>query len=265
MNDADLNQSVARMADRIAGILEKNVHSIWLYGSVVLDDFRPGWSDIDLLVLSGRKITGHQAQQLVGLRQAIAGSEPDNPYFRSFEGIIADIGEYLAGSFTRLVYWGISGQRITDCYQQDVFSLYELAKCGKSIYGVNDRRIFPEPSAADLRAAVIQHYESVRRYAVRTGGRLYSCGWLLDIARCIYTLRTGDVVAKTQAGLRALSEHLFENEEPLKKAVEIRQNPLEYKNRDDVKEWLKSLGPTVQQYADVLERELQKHSVPGER
>ncbi len=258
MNDADLNQSVARMADRIAGILEKNVHSIWLYGSVVLDDFRPGWSDIDLLVLSGRKITGHQAQQLVGLRQAMAGSEPDNPYFRSFEGIIADIGEYLAGSFTRLVYWGISGQRITDRYQQDVFSLYELAEYGKSIYGVNDRRIFPEPSAADLRAAVIQHYESVRRYAVRTGGRLYSCGWLLDIARCICTLRYNSVITKTEAGFWALSEHLFEDEESLKRALEIRQAPMEYRDHDDVKQWLKEPGPVVRQYADVLQQELEK-------
>ena len=40
--------------------------------------------------------------------------------------------------------------------------------------------------------------------------------------------------------------------------VEIRQEPLAYRDRDDVKQWLKGLGPTVQRYADVLEKELYK-------
>ena len=73
----NLNQSVKCMADRINNILNKNTHSIWLYGSVVLDDFRLGWSDIDILVLSNTQITDHQAQQLVGLRQDMLEVEPD--------------------------------------------------------------------------------------------------------------------------------------------------------------------------------------------
>ena len=262
-DETRLHRSMGRMKDRIVSILDGDVHSAWLHGSVVLDDFRPGWSDIDLLVLSGRPITEDQAGQLVGLRQAMTKAEPDNPYYRSFEGIIAGRDEYLSGAFTRLVYWGTSGQRITDRYRPDVFSQYVLAKYGRCIYGENDRNLFPQPSGADLRGAVWQHYESIRKYAVRTDESLYSCGWLLDIARCIYTLRYNDVTAKTQAGQWALEEHLFEEEEPLKKAVEIRQNPMAYKDGDDVKQWLEGLGPVVQRYADVLEREL-RNTAAGE-
>ena len=253
-----LCRAVQRMTDRIVSILNRDVHSIWLYGSVVLDDFRPGWSDIDLLVLAGQPITDHQAQQLVGLRQSMSEEEPDNPYYRCFEGIIADKNEYLAGSFSRLVYWGTSGQRITDHRKQDAFAAYELAAYGKCVYGENDRSIFLPPSEMELRAAVRQHDESIKKYAVQTDEKLYSCGWLLDIARCIYTLRHHDVIAKTRAGLWALSEHIFQDEEPLKKAVEIRQNPAAFKDEEEVKLWLKGLGPVVQEYADVLERELEQ-------
>ena len=252
----NLKQSIERMTDGICAILDHNVHSIWLYGSVVLDDFRPGWSDIDLLVLTGARMTEYQAGQLAELRQTMLKTEPDNPYYRSFEGIIADAKEYPAGPFTRLVYWGTSGQKVTDHYQQDAFSLFELARYGRSVYGEHDRSIFAEPSVMELREAVRQHYETIRRFAVRTDERLYSCGWLLDIARCIYTLRNNDVIAKTQAGVWALTEHVFEDEEPLKEALRIRRNPLAYRERDDVKRWLKGLGPSVQQAADVLEREL---------
>ena len=255
-----MNQSIKRLTDKIAGILEGNTDSVWLYGSVVLDDFRMGWSDIDLLVLTRRQIPEEQAQKLLMLRQALAETEPENPYYRSFEGIIADKDEYLAGSFTRLVYWGTTGQRITDRYHQDAFSAYELAKYGRSVYGGNDRSIFPVPSRDDLIAEVRRHYDTIRRYAVRTDEKLYSCGWLLDIARGIYTLRNDGIIAKTQAGLWALSEHLFENEEPMRKTVAIRQNPAKYKDREDVKRWLRGLGPVVQQYADILERELLKFS-----
>ena len=48
-----------------------------------------------------------------------------------------------------------------------------------------------------------------------------------------------------------------EDETPLRKTLEIRQNPLAFKDREDIRLWLKSLGPIVQQYADVLEHELQ--------
>ncbi len=251
-----LRQSIYRMTERICGILEHHVHSIWLYGSVVLDDFRPGWSDIDLLVLAGGPITEEQARQLVRLRQTMLESEPDNPYYRSFEGIIADISEYLAGAYNRLVYWGTSGERITDRYHPDVFSRYELARYGKCVYGQGDRSIFMLPSEKELTEAVRRHDEAIRQYAVRTDEKLYSCGWLLDIARCVYTLRYHDVISKTQAGVWALSAHVFENEEPLRQALLIRQDPLAYRDRDDVRRWLRELGPDVQRYADVLEREL---------
>ena len=251
-------RSAGKMAERIGGVLDHGVHSAWLYGSAVLDDFRPGWSDIDLLVLTNGPIAEGQARELVTLRQTMSEAEPDNPYYRLFEGVIACRDEYLSGSFTRLVYWGTTGQRITDRFLPDPFAAFELAKYGKSVYGPDDRSAFPVPSGEEMRAAVRRHYETIRQHAVQTGDSLYSCGWLLDIARCVYTLRDGGVIAKTQAGARALSEHLFEDEEPLRKTLKIRRNPTAYKDREDVKQWLKSLGPVVQRYADVLEWELEK-------
>ena len=253
-----MTESIARMTDEIVRILDRGAHSIWLYGSVVLDDFRPGWSDIDLLVLTERRISEEQSQALLTLRQTMAEKDPGNPYYRLFEGIIVYLEEYCTGHFSRLVYWGTTGQRVTGHYERDVFAAYELARYGRPVYGQDDRSIFPLPGRTELAAAVQAHYDAIRQYAVRTDERLYSCGWLLDIARCIHTLRYNDVIAKTAAGIWALREHLFPDEKALRKAVEIRQNPSAYRDREDVKRWLMGLGPTVQRYADVLERELRE-------
>lgn len=257
-----MRNAVSTIANEIVRIMAGDVYGIWLYGSVVMDDFRPGWSDIDFVALTRGKISETRAEQLVTLRQQMLEKEPGNPYYRSFEGVIANLDEYRGKTFRRLVYWGTGGQRVTDRYEPDVFSAFELAKYGKPVYGGNPW-ILPAPGREELIRAVRAHYESIRKYAVQTNESLYSCGWLLDIARCIYTLRTGDVISKTRAGAWALEEHLFPEEEPLRKTVEIRQDPQAFRDRDDVKQWLKGLGPVVQQYADVLEAELRSASACG--
>ena len=254
----DLENAIRTLTAAVAGILDGRVRGVWLYGSVVLDDFRPGWSDVDLLVLAEEAITEAQALELVGLRQSLSAAEPGNPYFRAFEGIVAAAEEYRAGAFRRLVYWGTSGQRITDRYERDVFAAYELAKYGRCVFGRDDRSLFPVPTREELTAAVRAHCAAIRSCAVRTDERLYSCGWLLDMARCVRTLRRHDVVSKTEAGLWALEEHIFPEEEALRKTLEIRRDPLRYRDREDVRQWLRELGPVVQRYADVLERELEK-------
>jgi predicted nucleotidyltransferase len=258
-----MNRAIRKVADAIVSVMDGKVRGIWLYGSTVLDDFRPGWSDIDFVALTDGPIGAAQAERLLTLRQTLSAAEPGNPFYRAFEGIIADADEYREKAFTRLVYWGTSGQRITGRYTPDAFSLFELAKYGKPIYG-NSAWILPAPGQEALIGAVRSHYEAIRKYAVETTEALYSCGWLLDIARCIYTLRYHDVIAKTQAGIWALEEHLFSDETPLRKTIEIRQHPLSFMDREDIRLWLKGLGPTVQEYADALEQELQNISVTAE-
>ena len=253
--DSELQKTISVMTQEIVSVLDGRVYGFWLYGSVTMDDFRPGWSDIDFLALTDSEITEEQAERLLMLRQFLTEREDGNPYYRSFEGIIANTAEYRAGSFRRLVYWGTSGQRITDSFTQDAFSRYELAVYGQSVYGEKTWP-FPKSEKKELVQAVRNHYETIRKYAVQTEANLYACGWLLDIARCIYTLRTGDVISKTAAGKWAVKEHIFHNDEALRRAIEIRENPLLYKDDPKTKKWLAGLGPTVQDYADALEDEL---------
>ena len=80
-----------------------------MYGSSVLNDFRLGWSDLDILVLTSKQITEEQAKSLVGLRQAMLVDEPDNPYYRSFEGGMLTLDAFLSKKTDRVVYWGTSG------------------------------------------------------------------------------------------------------------------------------------------------------------
>lgn len=242
-----LNESIKIMTSEIAAILADNIPSIYLFGSVVLDDFRLGWSDIDILVLTEREIAEQQANKLIGLRQVLSEQYPD-PYFRLFEGGMLSADAFQQGKNERTVYWGTSGQRITDGYKMDSFGMAELLDKGLLICGNDIRSKMIYPTYAQMRNDVARHLQAARTYGVVVG-------WLLDIARGIYTVRTGKIIAKTTAGEWAIKEGLCPDSDALQKAVQIRKEPQRFTQED------KAVDNTViQRFADVLEGELAQTS-----
>lgn len=243
------------MTSFISKILADNQPSIYLYGSSVLNDFRLGWSDIDILVLTQKSISQPQAQELVMLRQKLLEDEADNPYYRLFEGGILTLAAFISRESDCVVYWGTSGQRITDRYQFDSFCMTELLQNGQLLYGVDVRSQFKMPAYAELHNDIKRYYESIRQYAQTTNRSFYSFGWLLDIARGIYTLRNGTVTSKTDAAQWVLENNLCPVADALEVALEVRKNPMAYRNDSGIFDYAETLGPVIQRFADVLEKE----------
>ena len=263
----ELRGSIRKMTDAITEILAGNAPSVYLYGSVALGDFHFGWSDIDMLVLTEKQITSEQANRLVHLRQEMSDREPDNPYYRLFEGGMLSLDAFLTGAPDTVVYWGTSGERITDRYAFDSFCQTELPDNGVLLYGKDVREQMRLPVYADLRADVERHYQTIREHGGETGRSLYSFGWLLDISRCICTLRTGQIIPKTKAGAWALANGLCPDAAALATALRVRNDPALFRSDEQLQRCAETLGEAVQGYADVLEQELyhRPHYVFGER
>ena len=79
---------------------------------------------------------------------------------------------------------------------------------------------------------------------------------MLDIARCIYTLRTGRLLAKTEAGEWALENNLCPDTDALRIVLKVRRNPLAYKDNKQFLDYAELLAEPIQRFADVLEKEL---------
>lgn len=251
-----VDTAIKTMVSRIADILADNSPSIFIYGSYVLEDFKPGWSDIDILVLTQKQISTEQAEELVCLRQNMSAEEPNQPFYRYFEGGMLTLEAFIHHIPDRVVYWGTSGQRITDSYHFDACCMSELLDCGLLLYGEDVRGKLTRPSYDDLKSNIRFHYEAIRKYAQKTDRNIYSYGWILDIGRCIYTLRTGKIISKTAAGEWALQEHIFNEPAALEYALIVRKAPYRYKEDAEILNYAEELGDTIQKYADVLEAEL---------
>ncbi|MBQ2817329.1 MAG: DUF4111 domain-containing protein [Clostridia bacterium] len=259
----ELSAEINNITAQIADILLLNDPSVYIYGSYVLDDFQFGWSDIDILVLTEKPISEQQANKLVFLRQSINDAEPNNPLYRCFEGGMLALDAFKYHFPTRVVYWGTNGQRISDSYHLDACCMKELFDHGRLIYGKDIREQLTPPSFEDIKADIQFHYETIRKYASSTGRSIYSFGWLLDIARGIYTLRTGRIISKTAAGEWALQNCLFPDTVALETALAVRKNPQKFQKDTELQDLSEKLGSIIQQYANVLEKELNSSSFDG--
>lgn len=248
--------AVNKMVRAITDILSDCAPSIYIYGSVAMDDFRLGWSDIDLLILTEKEISESNAEKLVHLRQDLLKTEPDNLYYRFFEGGMLTKNAFLSKSPDRVVYWGTSGERITDQYDFDAFCMDELLTSGVHLYGRDIRGELKAPGFDEILSGVKRHHESIRKYACSTKRSLYTFGWMLDIARCIYTLRTGKIISKTKAAEWAMENHLCPDEGALSFALKVRKNPLEAKNDPAVFDFAEGMADAIQRFNDVLGTEI---------
>lgn len=138
------------MKDSIRSVLGENITAIYLFGSVAMNDFKPGWSDIDLLCLTAETITDEQARKLVNLRQTLSFYEKQPIYFQYFEGAIVAWPAFKSRSCTKVVYWGTGKQRIDHIYSLDPFSEYSLIQNGILPYGADIRAELCLPSYTAL-------------------------------------------------------------------------------------------------------------------
>ena len=183
--------------------------------------------------------------------------EPDNLYYRCFEGGMLTLEAFLSGKADRVVYWGSISEKITDHYVLDSFGMTELIESSILLHGNDIRNKMRQPDFSELYADIKRHYETIRKYARKTGRSIYSFGWMLDITRCIYTLRTGKIIAKTNAGEWALENDLCPVPDVLRMALKVRKSPLEFREDESTLDYAQTLGEPIQQFADVLEKELE--------
>ena len=254
MLEPRLRLAINTMAVSIYNILESVPPSIYLYGSVTAEDFRPGWSDIDLLVLTQEPITETQADLLLTLRQQLAQRDPDTPYYRAFEGGMLDLGSFLTNESTRVVYWGTTGERIKERHDFSAFDRASLLQNGQLLLGRDVRRHFEMPESPESATAVISHAVSIRQHG--KGARsLYAYGWLLDIARCMYTLVNGRLTSKPTAAQWALDEHLCPCPAELSMALTVRRQP-ELIRDESVLAYAEGLTEAIQSFLNLLEKAL---------
>ena len=107
-------------------------------------------------------------------------------------------------------------------------------------------------------------------FAVNSENKVAAGGYILGVLFWV-TLLAGavlfgvcrEIISKTAAGEWALQNCLFHNITALETALEVRKNPQKYLESAELQALSGKLGNAIQQYADVLEKELKTTSFVG--
>ena len=256
MLEPRLRLAINTMAVSIDRILAEAQPSIYLYGSVTAGDYRPGWSDVDLLVLTQSPIMESQADALLHLRQLLCQRDPATPHYRLFEGGMLDLGSFLIGEETRVVYWGTTGERIKTRHSFSSFDRLSLLRTGQLLLGRDVRRHMDAPSYDEVLCDIRAHLRTIRAHGRGTRS-LYAYGWLLDIARGLYVVMNGRPVTKTDAAQWALDERLCPCPAELAMALTVRRQP-ELIRDASILDYAEGLSGAIQEFADLLEQAIAK-------
>ncbi len=204
---ADVAGRIDRYLSDVDSAVSGLVTGAYLTGSAVLGDFRPGRSDIDLVLVTDRPLAALDSEPLT----AVHAAQPTQPYL---DGVYLPrpwLAGVPAGAGTGLVVDGVFSPAVPDAISP--VDLLTLARYARAVRG-------PAPSTLDIVVSV----ESLRGYnlanlrdywqgeADRTRARLagrahdgevpaYPVAWLvLGAARLHHTLGSGDIVSKSAAG-----------------------------------------------------------------
>ena len=253
-----MEQALQLLLTEIVKITSDLKPSIYLYGSYVYNDFKLGWSDIDFICFFQGKITAEQSNKLLKLRSQFKLTHTGNEYFSLFEGVFLNIDSYINKQKDVIVYWGTSGERIKEEHRLTSFDLLSLLDNGNLLYGEDIRNRLTRPSLNDIINDTIYHKDTIRKIIENPTPSVYTINWLLDISRCIYTLKTQKIISKTEAGKWALKNNICNVKESLSKALEIRMNPQYYLHNPEILKWSATLGNDISKYIDVLEEYIDK-------
>lgn len=243
--------------NKIRELLSGLSPTIYLHGSLAGSDFKPGWSDVDLLCVTEKTIPEDIAQTLVHLRNSMRMDYSEGENFRIYEGVFLSKEGFLYGKRDCVVLWGDLSDRITSLYVADVFMILDLLDNGILICGEDIRPSIERPSHRRIATAIKRQLSGIRSGAEGEDLTIAKAGLMLDIARSIYTLENDRVISKTDAGEWALKKGIAPEPQVMEKVLEIRAHPDVYKEDSVVIEWANRLGDSINAFADVLEKRLE--------
>jgi hypothetical protein len=203
----DVTRRYLELADELLG---ERVVGLYLVGSVALDDYRPGQSDVDFLAVTEEPLAEGDADAVGAVHERLAEDE-SLPLFEgsyvTWAQLAGDPGE--ASDLLTCHEGKVAGEEA----EATPLLWHTLAQAPVAVRGPEEPEVWTDTEAlkAWVRANLDDYWASwvarqrklLGRGTMRLGD--WAVGWgVLGIPRLHYTLATGEVTSKTAAGEYAL-------------------------------------------------------------
>jgi streptomycin 3"-adenylyltransferase len=205
---ADVEQYLDRVVATLRGRLGPDLVGVYLHGSLAMDAFTPGRSDIDVLAVCEAPLSAEQRESVGAALAAIP-----NPASGGLEcSLITRTAARMASSAPPFeVHLSHEEPFVTDGHghpgDEDLLLHFAVLRArGVSLFGPDPRETFAEPDRALLLRSMLSDIETSRAEGVawwedhdlpESASLAYQA---LNGARCLRYLETGEFGSKTEGG-----------------------------------------------------------------
>ena len=178
--------------------------SVYLYGSVMTDDFTPN-SDVNLLVVTPSQLTDVQTQRLTTARQFLAEVRETNNFLR-INGAIICQADFVSGKAKgNVLYYAKGKQYVDDVYPLTTLDKLTLKTQSKLLVGDDVLAQIDMPTRAQIFAECKRVVQSVSTLGKADGSAFaYEC--MFWLTRALYTVATNEVASKSDSMLWAMEQ-----------------------------------------------------------
>jgi hypothetical protein len=204
---------------------------VYLTGSIPLNDFQPGKSDIDFIVLCRKLPAGSLLSKVKQLHRRTQRKYSDthlNGWYITEDGL-----SLPQAAATKALYF-YKGRMKSLAFEMAAITLYELKTTALTLYGIPAEELAVNMQINDLHAFHLRNMDSYWKKWVATHApfkihylllifipRLTE--WvLLGVARQLYALRNERITSKTNAGFYCLQHLPYKYQQVVEEAIEIR-------------------------------------------
>lgn len=230
------------------------IPSVYLYGSVMTDDFTPN-SDVNLLVVTPNPLTDVQAQRLTTARQFLAEVRESKDFLR-INGAIICQADLLSGKpSSNVLYYGKGKQ-----YQDDVYPLTTLDKLAlktqsKLLVGDDVLAKLDMPLRSQVFAECQRVVQSVATIG-KADGTTFAYECMFWLTRALYTVATNDVASKSDSMLWAMEQGYLAEKVAMQclayHVTESKQYNAKMKQNLSSKSWQTQIDSLVSKAGDVV-------------
>lgn len=197
-----MHETAARIAGDCAAVLGDSVRSVVLHGSLVTGGFRPGDSDIDLLVVVTRKPTRDEVSALVS---TVRDADPAPADGIDLHVVAADVAAAPIREPRLVLHVGRYADEAlevsTNIVEPDLVTELAMARLGRALVGADPRDVIAEiPSGWITERS--RHWLDF--WAGQTDDADSAAFMVLTACRMWHTAITGEFCSKQQAGRWAL-------------------------------------------------------------
>ena len=180
--------------------------TVYLYGSVMTDDFTPN-SDVDLLIVTSTRLDDQQSKRLLTARQFLAEVRESTDFLR-INGAIICKDDFTSGKANQVLYYSKNKQYLDDAYPLTTIDKVAIKTQSKLLVGDDVAKLLAMPTRLEIYSECQKVVQNVAKLAKADGTSFaYEC--MFWLARALYTLATNEIASKSDAMLWAMEQSLL--------------------------------------------------------